>query len=39
MGKFVKLENVGILMVENDPTICDTLTVAFNRIGCRLHKY
>jgi two-component system C4-dicarboxylate transport response regulator DctD len=39
MDRFRSLENESILLVENDPTIRDTLTAAFGRIGCRVKGF
>lgn len=39
MDRFRSLENESILLVENDPTIRETLTAAFSRIGCRVKGF
>ena len=39
MDCFRSLENKSILLVENDPTIRETLTAAFSRIGCRVKGF
>ena len=39
MDRFRSLENKRILLVENDPTIRETLTTAFSRLGCRVKGF